>query len=151
MDKARIDNDRVTFSVTGMRKDLIGTLYTIAKALGVYVVSVIRNDLNMYREILNWEENSLNEEEAADLDEIIGSLSMSYLANTEGIPSKDVICDYLASVGKSHLCIVVSNCTIVRLGLIQDRARTKAANARMKRTGRTDIVFKESVTTTNGA
>lgn len=123
--------ERVTFSITTLLSENPGKLYLTAKSLGIGVASVFRHNLEMYKELLQEEDNNLTAKERRAVGDVSQVMSLSHLCRLEGMPDKIMICDHLVKADRPDLLNAVNGATLIRLLLMMDKARTLAAAPKM--------------------
>lgn len=114
---------RVTFSISGVRGDVIARLYETSIALGVHAVSAIRHDLLALEAVLNEAEGRLTGRERDGFNAAVELLSYSYLCQVEGVPSPSQLSAYARSVNRPDVMGFINGSTTTRLMLLMDRAR----------------------------
>ena len=119
-------NGRVTFSITGLSDDLVGSLYWQSKRLGVKVASVFRHNLGVLEDILSEVEGGLANSEREQVAGVIEALSLSHIPREEGLPTTAAVCRHLSAMQRADLIPIVESADTLLMALIVDRARKRA-------------------------
>lgn len=119
-------NGRVTFSITGLSDDLVGSLYWQSKRLGVKVASVFRHNLGVLEDILTGVEEGLADGKREQVESVIEALSLSHIPREEGLPTVVAVCRHLSAMQRPDLIPTVESADTLLMALIVDRARKRA-------------------------